>query len=120
MRARLEAPGERGALTELWGAAFPRQCRAPGAMDSETRQLRALEAEVAALQRECTMLPEPWEKTSRAGYVAPVPHLGPARRSTRPTWLPHDSSGLRLPARRVLNSVVGDLPKCQLESVSIP
>lgn len=41
-------------------------------MDSETRQLRALEAEVAALQRECTMLPEPWEKTSGAGYVAPV------------------------------------------------
>lgn len=89
-------------------------------MDSETRQLRALEAEVAALQRECTMLPEPWEKTSGAGYVAPVPHLGPARRSTWPTWQPPDSSGLRLPARRVLNSVVGDLPKCQLESVSIP
>nr|XP_048288961.1 centromere protein P isoform X2 [Myodes glareolus] len=36
-------------------------------MDSETRQLRALEAEVAALQRECTLLPEPWEKTSGAG-----------------------------------------------------
>ncbi|XP_038188964.1 centromere protein P [Arvicola amphibius] len=35
-------------------------------MDSETRQLHALEAEVAALQRECTMLPEPWEKTSGA------------------------------------------------------
>lgn len=35
-------------------------------MDPETRELRALEAEVAALQRECSMLPRPWEKTSGA------------------------------------------------------
>ncbi|XP_034366680.1 centromere protein P [Arvicanthis niloticus] len=33
-------------------------------MDSETRELRALEAEVAALQRECRMLQNPGEKTS--------------------------------------------------------
>ncbi|XP_031214130.1 centromere protein P [Mastomys coucha] len=35
-------------------------------MDSETRQLRALEAEVAALQRECRMLQNPGEKASGA------------------------------------------------------
>ncbi|OBS66614.1 hypothetical protein A6R68_04854, partial [Neotoma lepida] len=35
-------------------------------MDPETRELRALEAEVAALQRECSLLPKPWEKTSGA------------------------------------------------------
>ncbi|XP_052583259.1 centromere protein P isoform X2 [Peromyscus californicus insignis] len=33
-------------------------------MDPETRELRALEAEVAALQRECSMLPKPCQKTS--------------------------------------------------------
>ncbi|GAB1298160.1 Centromere protein P [Apodemus speciosus] len=36
-------------------------------MDSETRELRALEAEVAALQRECRMLQRPGEKMSGAG-----------------------------------------------------
>ncbi|XP_051050266.1 centromere protein P [Phodopus roborovskii] len=35
-------------------------------MDPETRELRALEAEVAALQRECSMLSKPWRKTSGA------------------------------------------------------
>lgn len=35
-------------------------------MDPETRELRALEAEVAALQRECKMLQKPKEKTSGA------------------------------------------------------
>ncbi|XP_021071695.1 centromere protein P [Mus pahari] len=35
-------------------------------MDSETRELRALEAEVAALQRECRMLQNAGEKTSGA------------------------------------------------------
>ncbi|ERE78542.1 centromere protein P-like protein [Cricetulus griseus] len=60
-RELLEAPGEPGALTEFWATAF-----AAGAMDPETRELRALEAEVAALQRECSMLSKPWEKTSGA------------------------------------------------------
>ncbi|XP_051027077.1 centromere protein P [Acomys russatus] len=32
-------------------------------MDPEARELRALEAEIAALQRECKMLPKPEEKT---------------------------------------------------------
>lgn len=39
---------------------------ARAAMDPETRELRALEAEVAALQRECKMLQKPKEKTSGA------------------------------------------------------
>lgn len=47
------------------------------AMDSETRELRALEAEVAALQRECRMLQNPGEKTSGPWYVDRVRPSGP-------------------------------------------
>lgn len=57
-------------------------------MDPETRELRALEAEVAALRRECSMLRKPWEETSGARYVAPVHPSGPRIRAPRgPTHL---------------------------------
>lgn len=86
-------------------------------MDPETRELRALEAEVAALQREFRMLQKSEEKTSGARYVALVHPSGP--RTIAPGRLnqPPDSSGLRLPACPVLSGAVGDLLKCELESV---
>jgi hypothetical protein len=38
-------------------------------MDAERDEVRALKAEIAALQRACDVLPAPWENTSRIGYV---------------------------------------------------
>lgn len=87
-------------------------------MDSETRELRALEAEVAALQRECRMLQNPGEKTSGPWYVDRIhSSLRPMHLSTRQTYRPSDSSGLPLLPSPVLNNVVGDVLKCELESI---
>lgn len=86
-------------------------------MDSETRQLRALEAEVAALQRECRMLQNPGEKASGAWYVARV-------HPSCPCTLAHGGLinlltvlGSDSPRNPVLNNIVGDVLKCGLESV---
>lgn len=99
-------PEARALLETSWLPETPRllfsgllhfQGSASVAMDSETRELRALEAEVAALQRECRMLQNAGEKTSGAWYVARVHPSRPMPCSTRRTSQPSDSSGLRLP-----------------------
>uniref|UniRef100_A0A2K5PR35 Centromere protein P n=1 Tax=Cebus imitator TaxID=2715852 RepID=A0A2K5PR35_CEBIM len=40
-------------------------------MDAELAEVRALQAEIAALRRACEDPPAPWEETSRVQYVAP-------------------------------------------------
>lgn len=86
-------------------------------MDPETRELRALEEEVAALQRECRMLQNLEEKTSGAWYVARVHPSGPC------IFAPGGSidlltvQGSDSPSSPVLKNVVGDILKCELESV---
>lgn len=84
-------------------------------MDSETRELRALEAEVAALQRECRMLQRPGEKTSGAWYVA---RLHASRPCTLAPRVPINLLTVLGSPSPVRDNVRGDVLKRELESVS--
>jgi hypothetical protein len=89
-------------------------------MDAERDEVRALKAEIAALQRACDVLPAPWENTSRIGYVVLSAPSGLTVRCA-PQKGRGISRQLRVPTLSgpVLKTVVRDAPKCGLELTNV-